>query len=173
MANPTDFPLRVVVDANLVLAMFLVRRDTPTRLSPKRHLISLLPSPDFRWLWTNDITSDYERGAWAIEADKRLMGRALFDRAGFNLLLAALQLHPPVDVSATTLRAARRRIQQAVRARDLDLDDAIYLACAVDGDARLLTSQDSDLHSLGEMYEGVRIVNWVGLAEELRACGLA
>jgi hypothetical protein len=162
----------VVVDAQIALAMFLVRRDRPIAVSPKRRLLSLLPHPSFRWLWTPDIITDYERGATAIESDARILRRAAFDRVGFHLLLGALQLLPPVEVSATTLRAARRRIAQAARARDLDLDDAIYLACAVDGEAHLLTSQDSDLLSLGDVYEGVRIVTWPAFVDELCAHGL-
>ncbi|MEP7342646.1 MAG: PIN domain-containing protein [Acidobacteriota bacterium] len=165
-------PLRVVVDANITLAMFLVRRDQPTAISSKRLLLDLLPSPDFRWLWSPDVIADYRRGALAVESDARIQRRAIFDRAGFELLLAALQLSPPVEVSATTLRAARRRMNQAARQRDRDLDDAIYLACAVDGAARLLTSEDSDLLNLGEQYEDVRLLNWRGFAAELRSRGL-
>lgn len=81
--------LRVVVDAQIVLAMFLVRRDRPDAISPKRQLLNLLPLPTFHWLWTSDIISDYERGAEAIEADERIMQRAEFDRLGFQLFLAA------------------------------------------------------------------------------------
>lgn len=152
--------LRVVVDAQIVLAMFLIRRDRPDATSPKRVLLDLLPAQTFHWLWTPDIISDYERGAEAIEADERIMQRAEFDRLGFQLFLAALQLEPPVAVSVTTMRNARRRISQAPRAAERDLDDAIYLACAVDGEAHVLTSEDSDLRSLGETYQGVRIVSW-------------
>jgi predicted nucleic acid-binding protein len=79
-----------------------------------------------------------------------------------------LSLLPAVEVSATTLRAARRRIDRATKKRDRDLDDAIYLACAVEGEARLLTSQDSDLLTLGSVYEGVPILNWPAFAAELR-----
>jgi predicted nucleic acid-binding protein len=158
----------VVVDANITLAMFLVRRDNPALISAKRRLLTLLPSPDFRWLWSPDVIADYRRGSLSVENNDRLQRRAVFDRAGFEIFLSALQLLPPVAVTATTLRAARRRIQQAARKRDLDLDDAIYLACAVDGEARLLTSEDSDLLSLGTPYEGVEIMNWQGFAAELR-----
>jgi hypothetical protein len=160
--------LRVVVDANIALVMFLARRDQPTFASPKRLLLGLLPSPQFRWLWTPDIIADYERGALAIENDDRIRRRAVFDRGGFELFLTALQLLPPTEVSAATLRAARRRIDQAVRARDRDLDDAVYLACAVDGEAQLLTSEDSDLLNLGRIYEGVQIMNWRSFAADLR-----
>lgn len=104
--------LRVVVDAQIALAMFLVRRDQPDVRSPKRELLNLLPSERFRWLWTPDILADYESGAAAIESDERIMLRAVFDRVGFNLLFAALQISPPVTVSATSMRAARRRLFQ-------------------------------------------------------------
>ena len=161
--------LRVVVDANITLAMFLARRDQPMVASSKRVLLNLLPLTNFRWLWSPDIIADYERGALAIESDVRIQRKAVFDRAGFRLFLAALRLLPPVEVSATSLRAARRRIDQATKGRDRDLDDAIYLACAVDGEAQLLTSQDSDLLSLGSIYEGVQIVNWPAFAAELRS----
>lgn len=161
-------PLHVVVDANITLAMFLARHDQPVAASSKRLLLELLPSPDFRWLWSPDIIADYRRGALAVENDARIQRQAVFDRAGFELLLAALQLLPAVAVSATPLRAARRRIEQATKQRNRDLDAAIYLACAVDGEARLLTSEDSDLPSLGELYESVRIVNWRSFAAELR-----
>lgn len=152
--------LRVVVDAQIVLAMFLIRRDRPDAISPKRQLLNLLPLFTFHWLWTPDIIDDYVRGAKAIEADERIMRRAEFDRVGFQLFLAALQLEPPINVSATSMRNARRLISQAPRAAERDLDDAVYLSCAVDGEAHLLTTEDSDLRSLGETYQSVRIVNW-------------
>jgi len=114
--------LRVVIDANITLAMFLARRDRPLAASSKRVLLSLLPSAQFRWLWSPDIIADYERGALAIEHDARIQRKAVFDRTGFRLFLAALRLLPPVEVSATTLRAARRRIDQATKERDRDLD---------------------------------------------------
>lgn len=162
----------MVVDAQIALAMFLVRRDRPEVLSPKRALLRLLPNSSFRWLWTPDIISDYESGAGALEHDRKITRRALFDREGFELLLSALQLTPPVDVAAATLRAARRRIEQSARASERDLDDAIYLACAVDGGAHLLASKDSSLRSLGDDYEGVQIVGWSQFQEELEIRGL-
>ncbi len=165
---PAPEPLRVVVDANIALAMFLVQRSHPSRQSAKRVLIPLLASSTFQWLWTPDILADYERGAQAIEQDTKIQRKAAFDRLGFELFLAALQMFPAVTVSATALHAARQRIRQASRSRDRDLDDAIYLACAVDGQARLLTSEDSDLLNVGATYETIQIVNWERFAEELR-----
>jgi hypothetical protein len=41
------------------------------------------------------------------------MRRTVFDRLGFELFLATLKLTPAVRVSATTMRKARRRIEQA------------------------------------------------------------
>lgn len=174
-AEPTNAgksALRVVVDAQIVLSMFLIRRDRPDAISPKRQLLNLLAVPTFHWLWTPDIISDYERGAEAIEADERIMRRAEFDRVGFQLFLAALQLEPPIAVSVTTMRNARRRISQAPRAAERDLEDAVYLACAVDGHGQFLVTQDSDLRSLGETYHGVYIVNWNALGVELAKRGL-
>lgn len=170
--HPATNELRVVIDAQIVLAMFLIRRDQPDAISPKRQLLGLLPMSTFHWLWTPDIIDDYQRGAEAIEADERIMRRAEFDRVGFQLFLAALQLQLPTDISVITMRNARRRISQAPRAAERDLDDAVYLACAVDGEAHLLTSEDSDLRLLGETYEGVRIVNWGELTRTLIERGL-
>ena len=68
--NAGESDLRVVVDAQIVLAMFLIRRDRPDAISPKRQLLNLLALPTFHWLWTPDIINDYERGAEAIEADE-------------------------------------------------------------------------------------------------------
>jgi predicted nucleic acid-binding protein len=163
--------LRVVVDAQLVLAMFLARRDNPRWRSPKRLLLRLLASSAFHWLWSPDIISDYELGARSVEADERLMRRAVFDRLGFELFLAALRLTPAVRVSAATMRKARRRIEQAPRAAERDLEDAVYLACAVDGGAHLITTEDSDLRSLGDEYEGVLILSWEEFCEYLRRYG--
>jgi predicted nucleic acid-binding protein len=160
--------LRVVVDAQIVLAMFLARRDNPEWSSPKRQLLKLLAAPSFQWLWSQDIIADYERGAQVIESDKRIIRRAVFDRLGFELYLAALRLTPAVKVSATTMRKARRRIEQAPRVAERDLDDAVYLACAVDGGAHLITTEDSDLRSLGDEYEGVRILSWIEFRDYLR-----
>jgi len=170
--NTGESDLRVVIDAQIVLAMFLIRRDQPDAISPKRQLLNLLRLDTFHWLWTPDIINDYQRGAEAIEADERIMRRAEFDRIGFQLLLAALQLKPPIIISATTMRNARRRISQAPRAAERDLDDAVYLVCAVDGEAHLLITEDSDLRLLGETYQGVRIVNWNELKATLVERGL-
>ena len=90
--NQSEEELRVVVDAQIVLTMFLARRDRPGLASTKRELLGLLTEPKFRWLWTPDIINDYERSADAIESDNRIMRRAEFDRVGFQLFLAALQL---------------------------------------------------------------------------------
>lgn len=100
------------------------------------------------------------------------MRRAEFDRVGFQLFLAALQLWPPVAVSIASMRNARRRISQAPRSAERDLDDAIYLACAVDGHAHLLTTEDSDLRLLGESYGNVQIVSWREFSAELSRLGL-
>jgi len=170
--NAIENELRIVVDAQIVLAMFLTRRDRPKAVSPKRQLLDLLTQPTFRWLWTPDIINDYESGANAVEADERIIRRAEFDRIGFELLLAALQLEPAVAVSVKTMRDARRRISQAPRAAERDLEDAVYLACAVDGLAQFLVTEDSDLRSLGETYQGVRIVNWNELKSTLVERGL-
>lgn len=164
--------LRVVVDAQVVLAMFLARRDNPEWRSPKRQLLRLLNFPSFHWLWSPDIIADYEQGAQAIEADERTMRRAVFDRLGFELFLAALRLTPSVRVSATTMRKARRRIEQAPRASERDLEDAVYLACAVDGSAHLITTEDSDLRSMGDDYEGVLILGWGDFLAYIRRHGL-
>jgi predicted nucleic acid-binding protein len=164
--------VRVVVDAQIALAMFLVRRDRPHASPTQRLLLRLLARPTFRWLWTPDIIADYERGAVAIDQDSRIMRRAAFDRQGFRLLLAALQVHPPVSVSVTTLREARQQIAQAAHPRQQDLDDAIYLACAVDGGAEVLTSYDATLLAVGERYAGVRIVPWPAFVADMQARGL-
>ena len=163
---------RLVIDAQIVLSMFLVRRDRPGEVSPKRRLLQLA-APGVRWLWSPDIIADYEAGARAIENNQKLMARAAFDRTGFTLFTQALRFHPRVKVSAETMKRARRRLEQAVKAKDRDLDDAVYLACAVDGDAFLLVSKDSDLRSLGDDYEGVRIAGWQRLEEELQTRGIA
>ena len=170
--NAIESELRIVVDAQIVLAMFLTRRDRPKAASPKRQLLNLFAQPTFRWLWTPDIFNDYQRGANAVEADERIIRRAEFDRIGFELLLAALQLEPAVAESVKTMRDARRRISQARRAAERDLDDAVYLACAVDGGAHLLTTEDSDLGLLGDTYQDVPIVSWRELREELVTRGL-
>lgn len=164
--------LRVVVDAQIVLAMFLSRRDDPEWISPKRQLLQLLATTSFHWLWSPDIISDYESGALAIESDERIMRRAVFDRLSFELFLAALRLTPAVRVTATTMRKARQRIEQAPRVAERDLEDAVYLACAVDGGAHLITTEDSDLRSLGDEYEGVRILSWSEFHNYLRRRGL-
>ena len=161
-----------MTSASLLTRKLFVRRDRPDAISPKRQLLNLLPVYSFHWLWTPDIINDYERGAETIEADERIMRRAEFDRIGFQLFVAALQLEPPVAISVTTMRNARRRISQAPRAAERDLDDAIYLACAVDGEAHLLTTEDSDLRLLGETYQDVRIVNWKELKATLIERGL-
>lgn len=170
--NISQGELRVVIDAQIVLPMFLIHRSPSNVTFLKKVLLGLLDKPIVRWLWTPDIIADYERGASAISADERLNRRFSFDLRSFQIFLAALQLSNPVMVSATTLRSARRRLLQAPRLAERDLEDAIYLACAVDGDAHLLASEDSDLLTLGSNYEGVRIVDWAEMKKELAMRGL-
>ena len=90
-AYTTENELRIVVDAQIVLAIFLTRRDRPKAASPKRQLLNLLAQPTFRWLWTPDIINDYQRGAESIEADERIMRRAEFDRVSIP------NLGPPIS----------------------------------------------------------------------------
>ena len=169
---PAQSELRVVVDAQIALSMFLIRRNRQGASSPKQRLLGLLVNSAFHWLWTPESIADYERGANAVETNERLRRHTEFDRLGFRLLLGTLQLSPPVSISAGTLRNARNRLSQAPRIAERDLDDAVYLACAVDGYAHLLVSEDSDLLSLGSMYEATRIVSWRQLTEELSELGL-
>jgi predicted nucleic acid-binding protein len=63
------------------------------------------------------------------------------------------------------------RISRAPRDAERDHEDAIYFACAVDGNAHLLTIEDSDLHLLGSTFEGVRIVNWRDFSDRLSGGG--
>ena len=37
----------------------------------------------------------------------------------------------------------------------------LILACAVGGEAHLITTEDSDLRALGDEYEGVLVLSWV------------
>jgi hypothetical protein len=82
-----DTELRIVVDAQLVLAMFLARRDRLEWQSPKRQLLKLFTVSSFNWLWSTDIITDYERGARAVQSDERIIRRAVFDRLDLNYFL--------------------------------------------------------------------------------------
>ena len=123
-------------------------------------------------LWTPELINDYLRGAHAVESDERIIRRAEFDRIGFELLLAALQLQPAVSVSVESMRDAPAGIAQAPRAAERDLEDAIYLACAVDGRGQFLVTEDWDLRRLGKTYQDVRILSWRELEIELRGFDL-
>lgn len=168
--NTGENELRVIVDAQIVLGVPRASRS-PRNNFTKAATAETPDCANLSLLWTPDIINDYERGAEAIEADGRIMG-AEFDRVGFQLFLAALQLWPPVGVSIATMRNARRRILQAPRSAERDIEDAVYLACAVDGHAHLLTTEDSDLRLLGDSYEDVRIHDWRELEDELLRRGL-
>lgn len=56
--NTFENEFRIVVDAQIVLAMFLTRRDRSKAASPKRQLLNLLAQPTFRWLWSPDAVCD-------------------------------------------------------------------------------------------------------------------
>ena len=66
----------------------------------------------------------------------------------------------------------RRAGASSSRVAECDLEDAVYLACAVDGRAHLITTEDSDLRSLGDEQEGVRILSWDEFRAHLRRLGL-
>lgn len=48
---------------------------------------------------------------------------------------------------------------------------SIWLACAIDGGAQVLTSEDSSLLNLGSPDEGIRIVTWAELFVDLQDRG--
>jgi hypothetical protein len=82
--NQSEEELRVVVDAQIVLTIFLAHRDRSGLASPKRELLGLLTEPKFRWLWTPDVINDYERGADAIESDNGSCGERNLIALDFN-----------------------------------------------------------------------------------------
>ena len=161
--------LRVVIDAQLVLRMFVVPLDRPDYEPPTRILLRYFGTPRLVWLWTPEILEDYRDGAAEMASTPRFRARAEFDHEGFEHLQALFYLTPPVRMTAEALAAARTRISQSAHARERDTDDAIYLACAVDGQADLIASADRSILSLGDEYKGVRIVGALQLRQELLA----
>ncbi|HQR38942.1 MAG TPA: PIN domain-containing protein [Blastocatellia bacterium] len=160
-------PLRVVIDAQLVLRMFVVPLDRPDYEPPTRILLRHVGTPQLSWLWTPEILEDYRDGAAVMVSEPRFRARAEFDHQGFELLQGLFYQSPPVEVTAGTIAAARSRISQSARVRARDTDDAIYLACAVDGRADFVASNDQSILSLGAEYDSVRIADVRQLREEL------
>ena len=72
--NTIENEFRIVVDTQIVLAMFLTRRDRPKAASPKRQILNLLGQPTFRWLWSPDIINDYSRGEPPIHREVLIKG---------------------------------------------------------------------------------------------------
>ncbi len=159
--------LRVVVDAQIVLRMFVVPLDRPDYEPPTRILLRHFGSPLLNWLWTPEIVEDYREGAAVMVSAPRFRAKAEFDHQGFELLLSLFYQSPPVMISAGSLSAARARISQSARKREQDKEDAIYLACAADGQADLVVSNDATILSIGDEYEGIRVIDARRLRDEL------
>lgn len=129
--------LRVVVDTNIFVSAQLSRSGAPAQVlnSWREHRFIMLTSPDIIAEVTETLAGFIGRAPYAVSQQD-------VDEVVFLLKTVAVEVPGRADVSDAGIS---------------DLDDLIFLACAVDGEADFIASGDKHLKSL-KIYRSIPIV---------------
>lgn len=137
--------LRVVVDTNVVIAALKAKNPH----SPTRELLERWENGEFDWLYSDDLRAEYVEKLREKRVDAS-RARAFFARLkqrGYSIPLTKDDLIQRVPA---------------------DPDDDAVIACAIVGRATHLVTYDPHLHALGEVYQGVRILDGLHFLYVLR-----
>lgn len=137
--------LRAVVDTNVVIAALKARNPN----SPTRELLARWENGEFDWLYSDDLRAEYVAKLKEKQVDPS-RARVFFARLkqrGYSIPLTKDDLVHRVPA---------------------DPDDDIVIACAIVGRATHLVTYDPHLHALGEVYQGVRILDGLQFLRVLR-----
>ena len=126
--------LRAVLDTNVIIAA--LRSTNPT--SPTAELLRRWQAGEFELLYSADLRAEYERK---------------FPRRGVDTDRAENFLRQLV-VSGIFVEPLT--IENVVQT---DINDNMVVACAITGKATHLVTYDVHLRGLGEIYEGITIVD--------------
>lgn len=144
--------LRVVIDTNIVVRAFLLHPRKPT--SQARKIIELfLGRQPFIWLWSEDIINEYKDTLLNISQRKDILKKEYkVDLDLAQIFISTLYvLGEKVEITAHSLGEARKQI--------CDPDDSHFLATALDGEADVITTGDSDIYKLGSHYKQIEILS--------------
>ena len=126
---------RFLLDANIVISglLFTGCEAELLRSSREHHGVLII---------SDDVREEVERVINRKFGDLKSMALSILDE--LNLPKIAREVYEFSNVHHTSVR---------------DPDDRHLLACAVETGCEVLVTGDGDLHALGLMYQGVRIVN--------------
>ena len=90
------------------------------------------------------------------------MSNCVINTEGYQVLETAIRLTGlKVDLTVQSMVNARKTLLSPGRKeKQKDPDDAHILATASEGQVMYITSDDDDILSLGNSYEGISIVKW-------------
>ena len=141
----TEQRIRAVLDTNVIIAA--LKSKNPT--SPTQELLRRWGNDEFDLLYAADMRVEYAEKLIARQVDS---GKAavFLNRLGQRGILVPLT---EADLGP--------RIPD-------DPDDDVVIACAIAGGATHLVTYDEHLHTLGEEYESVRILDGLHFLYALR-----
>ena len=141
--------LRAVFDTNVIIAALLSKNPS----SPTSELLQRWGKGEFALLYCEDLQAEYEEKFFSrnipLEVQVAFLESLLV--FGEHIELSRNQIHPRVPA---------------------DPDDDIVIACAIAGQATHLVTYDSHLLNLGEMYQGVAIVDGLRFLYAVRGDGV-
>ena len=154
--------VKAVIDTNLVARAFIL---TPVlikagKIPPLYKLIEAFYDDYFTWVWSEDILSEYNR--ILLERLPSILSNCVINTEGYQVLETAIRLTGlKVDLTVQSMVNARKTLLSPGRKeKQKDPDDAHILATASEGQVMYITSDDDDILSLGNSYEGISIVKW-------------
>ncbi len=119
---------RVVLDTNVLIAANLTKHDS----SPNKQLLERWQKGDFTFLFSLDILAEYE---------EKLVEKGVCDEDIEELFTLIFFLGEEVSIDFYHLKIY-----------PTDIDDIVFLLCALNGTATHLVSYDDHLLSLRESY---------------------
>lgn len=129
-------PYRAVFDTNVIIAALLSKNPR----SPTRELLRRWENGDFTLLYCGDLLLEY---------GEKFIDRNIDSTLGIGLTISLFNLGERVELTTEQIKPVVKD----------DPDDDLVVACAVIGLATHLVTYDPHILSLGEMYQGIRILN--------------
>ena len=162
----------VVIDTNLVVQAYtLYSKHRQHGSYPLQYqIIHAFKQGYFKCLWNENILGEYwETLRSDFYQEGRLKKEGLVDLKSYQKderLIRFAGRH--VSLSVEILAEARRLISSLGRPKKLrDLDDAIFLATAEEGNALYLVSEDRSIQTMGDKYGQSKIVVWWHMLEQI------
>lgn len=137
--------VRAVIDTNVVIAALKSRNPR----SPTRELLDRWENDEFEWLYSEDLRVEYA---------EKLVEKQVDPLNIVDFLSRLILKGHPVLLTRDDL----------ISRVPADPDDDIVIACAIVGRATHLVTYDPHLHALGEVYQGVRILDGLHFLYVLR-----